>query len=205
MVYPSSLQKAEEAVKKAEDFYSRDDPMTEIDKVRGVEHAYYDEKVFKEAEEAIAKLEEEARFPCPTCKKPLPTDPEKRTHHVSQHGAETGDFATKRTPFTAPEDIPMREEEVTPLDAGMVKQALDKAFVDASDLVKGIEEFVKDVETLDMSKIDSAIELINNISETLKDAKEMGYPIEEDSGSYGVETWTPRAGRGEEEPKKGEA
>ncbi len=63
MVYPLSeswnetLKKSEEAMKKVEDFYTRDEPMTEIDKVRGVEHAYYDEKAMKEAEECLSKLE----------------------------------------------------------------------------------------------------------------------------------------------------
>jgi hypothetical protein len=126
--WPALLQKAEEDVSKAEEFYSRDDPMTEIDKVRGTEMAYYEkaEDALRKAEECLTpnskvsptepievsrSEDEESGHPCPVCGNKLPSDPEKRSHHVSQHQAETGEFATKRTPFTAPEDIPMREEE----------------------------------------------------------------------------------------------
>jgi hypothetical protein len=192
----SPLQKAEEAVKKVEDFYSRDDPMTEIDKVRGVEHAYYDEKAMKEAEEALAEAEKGEEYSCIEC-----------TNHYDGKGhyddVGEGPFCDRCFELLTGTTGPKGEEEVTPLDAGAVKHALDKAFVDASDLVKGIEEFVKDVETLDMDKIDAAIELLNNISQTLKDAKAMGYPVgdlAEPEPSSDILS-EPRA----KEPEKGEA
>lgn len=54
------LQKTEEKITKLENFYDSQDPLTEIDKVRGVEHAYYDEqKEMQEAEEMISRMEEE--------------------------------------------------------------------------------------------------------------------------------------------------
>jgi hypothetical protein len=49
------LQKAEEGITKFEEFYTRDEPMTGIEEMRGTEHAYYE----KELEE-MGKLLEEA-------------------------------------------------------------------------------------------------------------------------------------------------
>jgi len=230
--WPALLQKAEEEVSKVEEYYSRDTPMTEIEKQRGTEMAYYEK-----AEEAVSQLEEclkgeskgsqspiygakdappdipeekmsprarelyhkfppheedeTERRPCPypNCKQTLPSDPEARSHHISQHMAETGDYATKRTPFTAPEDIPeyKGEEEEAPLDAKMVKDVLNNALVDATNLVQGIETYLETIEDLDMDDIDAAVEVVNNILEALKDAKAMGFPtpeepVEEPSG-----------------------
>lgn len=220
--WPALLQKAEAEISKVEEYYGRDTPMTEIEKMRGTEMAYYEK-----AEEAVSQLEEclkeeskgsqspiygakdappdvpeekmsprarelyhkfppheedETDHPCPVCGHKLPSDPEERTHHVSQHQAETGIYATKRTPFTAPEDIPeyKGEEEEAPLDAKMVKDVLNNALVDATNLVQGIEQYLATIEDLDMDDIDAAVEVVNNILEALKDAKAMGFPTPEE-------------------------
>lgn len=51
------LQKTEEKITKLENFYDSNDPLTEIDKVRGVEHAYY-EKEMQECDQLMTSLEE---------------------------------------------------------------------------------------------------------------------------------------------------
>jgi CRISPR/Cas system-associated protein Cas10 (large subunit of type III CRISPR-Cas system) len=198
--WPALLQKAEEEVSKAEEYYGRDTPMTEIEKVRGTEMAYYEkaEDALRRAEECLTpnskvsptepievsrSEDEEADYPCPVCGRKLPSDPEERTHHVSQHQAETGDFATKRTPFTAPEDIPeyKGEEEEAPLDAKMVKDVLNNALLNATNLVQGIENYLDAIEDLDYEDIDNAVEVVNQILQSLKDAQAMGFSAPEEA------------------------
>lgn len=87
------LQKTEEKITKLENFYNiSDDSMTEIDKVRGVEHAYYEgEKEMKEAEEMISRMEEEGQA----------GTPEDRRHTSPVQGSKD-----------APPDVP--EESMSP-------------------------------------------------------------------------------------------
>lgn len=229
--WKDSLKKAEEAIGKTEDFYARDDPMTEIDKVRGTEHAYYDEKVFKEAEEALAKVEEEGRSGH------MSFDTEGLIEWIKTHGNKgivnkrdgspmtdeeaikvlEDDLARGRTEVSncpnanpdgscpshnEPDEEPAKGEEEAPLDAKAVKSALNNALVDATNLVQGIETYLGDLENLDYEDIDNAIEVVNNILQTLKDAKEMGFATDGEVKPKPIEQ---SPSQPTEEPKKGEA
>jgi hypothetical protein len=230
--WPALLQKTEEEVSKAEEFYSRDDPMTEIDKVRGTEMAYYEK-----AEDAIRKLEEgltpnskvsptepievsrsedegKARVPSQS---PIqgahdapPDISEERMsprardlyHKFPSHGEEEDKVGTCPRCGSAVVAEGMmpgvckgcgnsymdctcqkkgEEEEVKPIDASSVKDALDEAMTNASNLITGVEGFMEDIEGLDMDDIDDTIEVVNNIFQALKDAKEIGFPSSPDS------------------------
>lgn len=135
------MEKAEEDISKAEEFYARDDPLTGIDEVRGVEHAYYEaEKLLQKAEGCVGMDDE--------C--------------LSKGEEETNGL--------------MRPEEEAPLDATMVKGVLKDALVDATNLVQGIEKFLGDLDELEETDIDNAVEVVNNILWTLRDVKDMGFP-----------------------------
>ena len=104
------------------------------------------------------------------------------------------------------------EEEEAPLDASAVKQSLNDALEEASNLMSGIEGFMTDIEELDMDDIDETVEVVNNILQALKDAKQMGFPSPTDSPKPQTKKPTPtppdlekEPEPKEKEPEKGEA
>lgn len=225
------LQKAEEEVMKCEEYVITDQPLTGIEELRGVEHAYYEaQKVLEEAESALGNTKVSPTKPQVVSRQE--SEEESEPHAMWQRGRVPSgqEHALERMggpealgapepeltpPTTNPKKgkgeeqtmyscekcgkamnpvermggpicldcarkahravVEGKGEEAPPLDSKAVKDALKNALTDASDFIAGIEEFLADVDNLDMEKIDEAIELVSNIRQTLQDAREMGY------------------------------
>jgi hypothetical protein len=176
------LETADDIITKCEEFYGRDEPMTGIEELRGVEHAYY-ESLAEDTDKILRECEEEC-FPINT--KVTPTEPIEL--HEEEEAKTTGKSPVQGA-TQAPPDYPYEKmtpraqdlynkfkdapkEEEAPIDAASVKEALQQAITDATSLLQGLEEFVGKIESLNLKDIDNALNEAETVMTMIRYAKD---------------------------------